>query len=158
MDKLFPVNPRAITGPPKMSLLLEAKSCQHWSSNQGLSLLRTRMTLVETKRPTSSIKCLFETTTGLSADQMLWQGRSCIAPQTVFQLTWCLRKTFLLIHKIGTRNNFRQRGVIWVTNVCYYKNPFNVRNISHRVKCSTTSMDQADNQLISTRHSCKVKG
>ena len=25
-DKLFPVNPRAITGPPKISLLLEAKS------------------------------------------------------------------------------------------------------------------------------------
>ena len=25
-DKLFSVNPRAITGPPKMSLLLEAKS------------------------------------------------------------------------------------------------------------------------------------
>ena len=25
-DKLFPVNPRAITGPPKMSLLLDAKS------------------------------------------------------------------------------------------------------------------------------------
>ena len=25
-DKLFPVNPSAITGPPKMSLLLEAKS------------------------------------------------------------------------------------------------------------------------------------
>ena len=26
VDKLFPVNPRAITGPPKMSFLLEAKS------------------------------------------------------------------------------------------------------------------------------------
>ena len=26
VDKLFPVNPRAIMGPPKMSLLLEAKS------------------------------------------------------------------------------------------------------------------------------------
>ena len=26
MDKLFPVNPRAITGPPKMSVLLEANS------------------------------------------------------------------------------------------------------------------------------------
>ena len=25
LDKLFPVNPRAITGPPKMSFLLEAK-------------------------------------------------------------------------------------------------------------------------------------
>ena len=25
-DKLYPVNPRAITGPPKMRILLEAKS------------------------------------------------------------------------------------------------------------------------------------
>ena len=33
---------------------------------------------------------------------MLRQGRSCTAPQTVFQLTWCLRKTFLLTHKFGT--------------------------------------------------------
>ena len=33
---------------------------------------------------------------------MLRQGRSCIAPQTVFQLTWCFRKTFLLTHKFGT--------------------------------------------------------
>ena len=75
----------------------------HWSSNQDLSLLRARMTLVGTKRPTSSNKtCSFKTSTGLYADQMLRQGRSCIAPQTAFQLTWCLRKTFPLAHKYGT--------------------------------------------------------
>ena len=33
--KLFPVNPGAITGPPNMSLLLEAKSVLHWSLNQA---------------------------------------------------------------------------------------------------------------------------
>ena len=47
-NKLFPVSLRAITWPPKMSLLLEAKSMPAWSSNQGLSLLRRRMTLVGT--------------------------------------------------------------------------------------------------------------
>ena len=84
MDKLFPVNPSVIMGPLKMSFLLEAKACLHSSSNQGLSLLRTWMTLVGTKRSTSSNKCSFKTSTGLSADQMLHQGRSCIASQTVF--------------------------------------------------------------------------
>ena len=44
VDKLFPDNPRAITGPPKMSLLLEAKSMPALISNQGLSLFRTWMT------------------------------------------------------------------------------------------------------------------
>ena len=33
---------------------------------------------------------------------MLRQGSSRIAPQTVFQLTWCFRKIFLLTHKFGT--------------------------------------------------------
>ena len=36
--KLAPVNPRAIAGPPKMSLLLETKIMSAWSSHQGLSL------------------------------------------------------------------------------------------------------------------------
>ena len=37
-----------------------SKACLHWSSNQGLSLLRTRMTLVGTKHSTSSNKCSFK--------------------------------------------------------------------------------------------------
>ena len=72
--------------------------------------------------------CSFKASTGLSASQMLRQGRSCIAPQTVFQLTWCLRKTFLLTHKFGTRlshrNDCQQRGVVWVTYRCYNSNPY----------------------------------
>ena len=39
VDKLFPVNPRAITGPPKMSLLLEAKSIP-------ASIIKPRLILV----------------------------------------------------------------------------------------------------------------
>ena len=32
---------------------------------------------------------------------MLRLGRSCVSPQTVFQLNWYFRKTFLLTHKFG---------------------------------------------------------
>ena len=33
---------------------------------------------------------------------MLRQGRFCVAPTTVFQLTWCFKKTFLLMHKFDS--------------------------------------------------------
>ena len=39
VDKLFPVNPRAIMGPPKMSLLLEAKSMPTLIINPKLLLV-----------------------------------------------------------------------------------------------------------------------
>ena len=52
VNKLFLGNLRAITGPPKISLCLRPKACLHWSLNQGLSLLRTRMTIFGTQRPT----------------------------------------------------------------------------------------------------------
>ena len=49
------------------------------------------------------------------------------------------------------------RGVIWVTYRCYNINPYLV-TISHQeVKCSTTCMGWADNELITTGDSCKVK-
>ena len=62
-------------------------------------------------------RCSFKTSTGLSASQMLRQGRSCIEPQTVFQLTRCKRKIFLLTNKFGTAWAFEMtadldRGVI----------------------------------------------
>ena len=94
-DKHFPVNPKAITGPLKMSILLEAKSTptliiKPWlilvahTDDLGWYITSNQhwQKLVKKKR--------------LSAIQMLRQGRSCIAPQTVFQLTWCCTKTFLL--------------------------------------------------------------
>ena len=39
VDKLFPVNPRAITSPPKMSLLFEAKSTPRLFIKPGLILV-----------------------------------------------------------------------------------------------------------------------
>ena len=91
-DKLFPVNSRAIMAPPKMSLLLEAKC-------MPALIIKPRLILVTHPNdhgPSSRDRCSFKTSTGLSACQMLRQGRSRIAPQTVlFQLTWCFRKSFL---------------------------------------------------------------
>ena len=84
VDKLLPVNPRAITGPPKMSLLLEAKS-------MPALIIKPRLILVmHTDHSGWYIpsnqqvhRCSFKPSTALSASQ----GRSRIAPQTVFQLT-----------------------------------------------------------------------
>ena len=88
-DKLFPVNARAITGPPKMSLLLEAKSMSALIIKPWLILV------THTDDPGWHIRSnqkgqlllLVQTSTGLLTSQMLHQGRSCIAPQTVLQLT-----------------------------------------------------------------------
>ena len=67
-DKLFPVNPRVTTGPPKMSPLLEAKSLPALIFKPKLiivpRIIGAWMTLIGTKRPTSSNKCLFKTSTG----------------------------------------------------------------------------------------------
>ena len=48
VDKLLPVNPRAITDPPKMSLLLEAESMPALIIKPRLIVVLTRMTLVGT--------------------------------------------------------------------------------------------------------------
>ena len=102
VNKLFPVNPRVITGPPKMNLLLEAKSMIALIIKPWLILVAHTDDLGWNKVSKQQHKCSFKTSTRLSADQIFHQGRSCIAPQTVFQLTCCLRKTFLLTHKFGT--------------------------------------------------------
>ena len=120
------------------------------------------MTLFGTSYPNSRDRCSFKTSTGMSADQMLRQGsRSCITPQTVFQLSWCLRK--LLTNKFETAWAIEMTAdrEVWselpmgATTVTHTRS----RNISHQeVICSTMWMGWAYNQLIATRHSCEVKG
>ena len=62
-------------------------------------------------------------------------------------------------NSLSHRNDRRQSAVIWVTYGCDNIKPYWVRNISHQeVKCSTVCMCLADNQLITNRCSCKVKG
>ena len=86
-DKLIPVNPRAITGPPKMSLLLEAKSMPALIIKPGLILVTHPDDLGWYILSNQQGQMFVQNLKGLPACQMLRQGRSCIAPQTVFQLT-----------------------------------------------------------------------
>ena len=86
-DELFPVNPRVITGPPKMSLLLEAKSMHALIINQRLILVTHTDDLGWYRASNQQGKMFVQTSTGLSERQMLRQGSSHIARQTVFQLT-----------------------------------------------------------------------
>ena len=95
VNKLSPVNPRAVTGAPKMSLLLEVEST-------SALIIEPRLILV------TYTDDLGGYITSNQQGKMLVQNldrivrRSCIAPQTVFQLTWCFRQTFPLTHKLGT--------------------------------------------------------
>ena len=92
---------------------------------------------------------------------MLRQGKSCNAPQTVFQFAWCLRKTFILTHKFG---------IAWATEITADREEWpelpigattthnrSGTSVIRRARCSTARMGRADN-LITTRHSCEVKG
>ena len=87
-NKLFPINPSAITGVPKMSLLLEVESTSALIIEPRLILVTHTDDLGGYIYLTSRERCSFKSSTGLSENQMLRQGRSRIAPQSVFQLTW----------------------------------------------------------------------
>ena len=61
---------------------LRPTACLHWSLNQGLSLLRTQMTLVETKRPNNSNKCSFKPQQ--DCEQILYCTTNCIRIDSMF--------------------------------------------------------------------------
>ena len=95
-NKRFPVYPRVITGPPKLGFLLEAK-------NMPPLIIKTRLILVKYTDDLGWYR------TSNKQWQRLVQNLNRIVskpnvtpPQTVFQLNWCFRKTFLLTHKYGT--------------------------------------------------------
>ena len=103
VDKHFPINPSAITGPPKMSLLLEAKSMPALIIKPRLSLVAHTDDLGWNKTSNQQQQMLLQNLNRIVSTPNVTPGyRSCIAPQTVVQLTWCLRKTFLLTLKFGT--------------------------------------------------------
>ena len=98
--KLFPVHPRVITGPPKMSPPLHLRWWADRSScgqrtpvlyiKPGLILVVHTDDLVWWIMPTSMDRCPFKTTADC-------QQTKCYArADAVFQLTWCFRKTFIL--------------------------------------------------------------
>ena len=115
-DKLFPVNPRAITGPPKMSLLLEAKSMtaliiKPWlilvtytddlgwyiTSNQQGKMFVQNLNRIVRKPNVTPRQFPYCTTDSISIDFMFQKNFP-----THTQVWNCL----------SHRNDFRQRGVI----------------------------------------------
>ena len=136
-DKLCLVNPRSITGPSKMSLLLEVKSTL-WSSVKSNSCcdyddLDWHVT------SNQQGQTLFRTSTGLFKAQMIRQGRLCIVPQNVFQLTLCFGFSFRetqVWNNLNHRNDLGQRRVIRVTYGCYNCNPY-YRSIASVIRRSS---------------------
>ena len=122
-DKLFPVNPRAILTPPKMSLLIDAKSmpsliikprlilCAHtdnfgWNktSNQQQQMLMQNLNRI-VSRP--------NVTTGHILDCIT----NCISINLMFMENFSTNTQVWNI--LRYRNDCRQRGVIRVTYGCY---------------------------------------
>ena len=122
-DKLFPVNPRAITSSPKMSLVLEViidhrmkvyPCCAH----RLLSLVRD--VRPEGRNAHSKPQQDYQQTKCYNRADHVYHYRLC--PGTIFglltiqfQFTWCFGKTFLLTYKFGTSCAIEmtsQKGVI----------------------------------------------
>ena len=127
-DKLFPVNPRVITGPPKMSLLLEAKSIPAliikprfilvthtddlgWyitSNQQGKMFVQNLNRIV--RKPNVTPRQFPYCTTDSIPIQLMFQENL----PTHTQVGKCL----------SHRNDCGQRGVTSVTYWCYNSNPY----------------------------------
>ena len=101
-NKLFPINPKAVTGPPKMSLLLEVESTSALIIEPRLILVTYTNDLGGYITSNQQGKMLVQNLQRIVRRPNVTPGQIRIAPQTVFQLTWCFRKTFLLTHKLGT--------------------------------------------------------
>ena len=131
-DKLFPVNQRVITGPPKMSHLIEFKS-----------------TPALTIKP-RFIVFVHMDVLGWHITFNLYCTTNCIPINLVFQENFPTNTQ--IWNSLRHRNDRRRMGVIRVTYGCYNSNPYYVRNISQQeVKIATK-------QLIATRDRRVVKG
>ena len=81
VDKLFPVNPRVTTGPPKMSLLLEAKSMPALIFKPKLIIVPCTDDLDLKKTSNQQQQMRIQNLN--RRDQVLHHGSSYIVPQTV---------------------------------------------------------------------------
>ena len=116
MDKLFLLTEERSRVHRRWASCLGPKACLHLSSNKGISTLCTRMTLVGLERPTCRDRCSFKTSTGLSASQMVSQGRSCICTTYCIPVALMFQENFptntQVWNRLSHRNDCQQRGVI----------------------------------------------
>ena len=99
-NKLFPVNLKAITGPPKMSLLLDTISMPAFIIEpRAYPCYAHGWPWLEHNVQPAGTDVISKPQQDCQPVKCYSRADPCIAPQTVFQFTWCLRKTFLLTHK-----------------------------------------------------------
>ena len=102
MDKLLPVNARAITGPPKMSLLLEAKSMPALIIKPRLILVAHTDDLGWNKTSNQQQQMLIQNLNRITLVYCLW----CLSTRCLFVLDnlWntmmCFQPPSLLIGKV----------------------------------------------------------
>ena len=107
VDKLFPVNPRAITGPPNMSLLLEAESIPSLIIKPRLILVTHTDNLGWYITSNQQRQMLVQ---NHFVSQILYCTTDCIPVDWMFQENFPTNTQ--IFHHLSHRNNCRQRGVI----------------------------------------------
>ena len=98
VNKLFPINPRVVTGPPKMSLLLEVETTSSLIIEPKLILVTYTDDLGGYITSNQQGKMLVQNLHRIVTRTNVTPGQIRIAQQTVLKLTWCFRKSFLLTH------------------------------------------------------------
>ena len=102
LDKLFPVNPTAITSPLEMSLLLEAKSMPALIIKPRLIFVTNTDDLGWNKSSNQQQQMLIQNLNRIVSRPNITPGQILHCTTTCIQITWCIMKTFLLTHKFGT--------------------------------------------------------
>ena len=116
-DKLFPVNPRATTDPPKMSLPLEAKSMPALEQNVGWNK-------TSNQQPEMLVQNLnrIASRSNVTREQILHCTANCIPINLMFRENFPTNTQ--VWNSLNHRNDCRERWVIWVTYGCYNSNPY----------------------------------
>ena len=129
VDKLFPVNPRTITGPPKISLLLEAKS-------MPALIIKPRLILVK-----HTYDLGWYTTSDRQGQMFVQNLNRNVSKINIMpgQMPYCTTTDSIPIdlmfqehfptetyvwNRLGHQKDCQQRGVTWVTYRCYNSNPY----------------------------------
>ena len=118
-DKLFPVNPSAIAGPPKMNLLLEAKRMPALIIKPGLILVTHTDDLGWFITSNQQGKMFVQNLNrivckpNVMPGQILYCTADCIPVDLMFQGNFSTNTQ--VFYRLSHRNDCRQRGVIWVT-------------------------------------------
>ena len=136
VDKLIRVNPRVITGPPKMSFLHKAKSTSALIIKPRLILFAHTDDLGWNKTSNQQQQMLIQNLNRIVSRPIVTPGWILHCTTNHIPINLMFKKNFptntQVRNSLSTQNNCRQRGVIRVTYGCYNRNTYLVRNISHQ--------------------------